>query len=203
MAFRPINTNMKRVIALVITLVAASSAAAFAQASSTVSLAEVARREEARRKTTKKSTRVITNANLGATEEPAAVAPPPSTTKPAATSGNSTPSTISGGKAEPIQAGDKKDQAYWQGRVSTARLELSRTQMFAESLQTRINSLRTDFVNRDNRVEREKIQQDLNAALAELERLKKEIEKQMKGITAIEDEARRANVPAGWLRPGA
>jgi hypothetical protein len=173
---------------------------AFAQASSTVSLAEVARREEARRKTTKKATRVITNATLGTIEEP--VMAPPSTSQPAATSGNSSP-TIPGGKAEPINAADKKDQAYWQGRIATARTELSRTQMFAESLQTRINSLRTDFVNRDNRVEREKIQQDLNAALAELERLKKEIEKQMKGITAIEDEARRANVPAGWLRPSA
>jgi type II secretory pathway pseudopilin PulG len=194
---------MKRVIAIAIALIAASSSVAFAQASSTVSLAEVARREEARRKTTKKATRVITNANLGAPEDPVSVAPPPSTGKPAIASGNTTPPTISGGKAEPVEAADKKDQAYWQNRISTARLELSRTQMFAESLQTRINSLRTDFVNRDNRVEREKIQVDLNAALAELERLKKEIEKQTKGIAAIEDEARRANVPSGWLRPGA
>jgi hypothetical protein len=194
---------MKRVIAIAITLIVASSPIAFAQASSTVSLAEVARREEARRKTTKKATRVITNANLGGAEEPATVAAPPSTTSPAAASGNTTPPTIPGGKAEPVAAGDKKDQAYWQNRIATARIELSRTQMFAESLQTRINSLRTDFVNRDNRVEREKIQADLNAALAELERLKKEIEKQNKGITAIEEEARRANVPSGWLRPGA
>ena len=67
-AVRPINTNMKRVIAIAITLIVASSPVAFAQASSTVSLAEVARREEARRKTTKKATRVITNANLGANE---------------------------------------------------------------------------------------------------------------------------------------
>jgi hypothetical protein len=193
---------MKRLIAIAIALIAASSPAAFAQTSSTVSLAEVARREEARRKTTKKATRVITNANLGAPEEPVSAAPP-STSKPATGSGDATPPTISGGQVEPVEAADKKDQAYWQNRISTARLELSRTQMFAESLQTRINSLRTDFVNRDNRVEREKIQADLNAALAELERLKKEIEKQTKGIAAIEDEARRANVPAGWLRPGA
>ena len=54
---------------------------------------------------------------------------------------------------------------------------------------------------RSNRVEREKIQQDLNTALAELERLKKDVDAQTKAITAIEDEARRANVPSGWLRP--
>ena len=40
----------------------------------------------------------------------------------------------------------------------------------------RINSLNTDLVNRDNRVEKEKIKQELNTALAELERLKKEID---------------------------
>ena len=96
-----------------------------------------------------------------------------------------------------------KDQAYWQGRISKARTDLTRTQMFADSLQTKINSLRTDFTNRDNRVEREKIQQELNTALAELERLKKELDTQQKAITAIEDEARRANVPSGWLRPPA
>lgn len=193
---------MKRVIAIAVTLVVASAPAAFAQASSTVSLAEVARREEARRKTTKKATRVITNANLGAADAPA-VPSPPST---GATAGNTTPSnvtppTISGGQAPPPDAAAMKNQAYWQERMSNARTALSRTQMFADSLQTKINSLRTDFTNRDNRVEREKIQQDLNNSLAELERLKKEIEEQTKAIKAIEDEARRANVPAGWLRP--
>jgi hypothetical protein len=194
---------MKRVIAIAITLIVASSSAAFAQASSTLPLAEVARREEARRKTAKKATRVITNATLATVEEPAVVAPvAPTTGAAAAASANKSP-TIPGGTAPPVSPADKKDQAYWQGRISAARLELSRTQMFADSLQTKINSLRTDFVNRDNRVEREKIEQELNTALAELERLKKEVEKQGKAITDIEEEARRANVPAGWLRPGA
>ena len=190
---------MKRVIAFTVMLVMASSPGAFAQASSTVPLADVARREEERRKTTKKATRVITNATLGAVEAPptAATAAVPKTTP--ATSGN-TSAPIPLGKEPAPSPADKKDQAYWQGRIATARVELSRTQMFADSLQTKINSLRTDFTNRDNRVEREKIQVELNTALAELERLKKELEKQMKNITAIEDEARRAGVPAGWLR---
>ena len=199
---------MKWVIAITVTLLVASSAAAFAQApSSTVSLAEVARAEEARRKTARKATRVLTNASLSPVE-PASVAAPPSTQTPAADAGNVTPGVpttiIPGGTAEPIDPAAMKDQAYWAGRISKARSDLSRTQMFADSLQTKINSLRTDFTNRDNRVEREKIQQDLNTALAELERLKKELDTQVKAITAIEDEARRANVPSGWLRvPGA
>lgn len=194
--------SMKRVIAISVTLVVACASVAYGQPSSTASLAEVARQEEARRKSTKKATKVFTNANLAAADAPSV---PPSTVR--TSSGNVTPSntspTIPGGQAPPVNKADMKDQAYWQGRISQARTTLSRTQMFADSLQTKINSLRTDFVNRDNRVEREKIQQDLNTSLAELERLKKEIDAQQKAITAIEDEARRANVPSGWLRPSA
>ena len=189
---------MKRVIAITVTLVIVSASVAYGQASSTVSLAEVARKEEARRKTAKKATKVFTNENLGTVDAPIS-----SVSSAPIVSGNTTPGTteptIPGGKVEPPPA--KGDQAFWQGRISQARTTLSRTQMFADSLQTKINSLRTDFTNRDNRVEREKIQQDLNTALAELERLKKDIDAQQKAITAIEDEARRAGVPSGWLRP--
>ncbi len=192
---------MKRVIAISVTLVMACASVAYGQASSTVSLAEVARQEEARRKSTKKATMVFTNANLAAADTPTA-RPSAPTTSSNATPTNTSP-TIPGGQAPPVDKAAMKDQAYWQGRISKARTDLTRTQMFADSLQTKINSLRTDFTNRDNRVEREKIQQELNTALAELERLKKELDAQQKAITAIEDEARRANVPSGWLRPPA
>ena len=191
---------MKRVIAISATLVMACASVAYSQASATASLAEVARKEEARRKTAKRSKLVFTNADLG---DPPPAPPSPASTTPGNVTPSNTSPTIPGGQAPPVNKADMKDQAYWQGRISQARTTLTRTQMFADSLQTKINSLRTDFVNRDNRVEREKIQQDLNTSLAELERLKKEIDAQQKAITAIEDEARRANVPSGWLRPQA
>jgi hypothetical protein len=196
---------MKRVITITVTLLLASSAAALAQTTSqSVSLADVARAEEARRKTAKKATKVLTNTSLSPADV-SSIPAPPSPAPAASGATNATPgvptTNIPGGKAGPVDPAAMKDQAYWAGRMSKARTELSRTQMFSDSLQTKINSLRTDFVNRDNRVEREKIQQDLNTALAELERLKKEIDTQTKAITAIEDEARRANVPSGWLRP--
>jgi hypothetical protein len=191
---------MKRVIAITVTLVVACASVTYGQPSSTVSLAEVARQEEARRKTAKKATKVFTNSNLATPDTPISVVSSAPMVSSNATSSTTEP-TIPGGKVEPAPA--KGDQAFWQGRISKARTELTRTQMFADSLQTKINSLRTDFTNRDNRVEREKIQQDLNTALAELERLKKDIDAQQKAITAIEDEARRAGVPSGWLRPPA
>jgi len=84
--------------------------------------------------------------------------------------------------------------------VATARDALARAQTFAEALQSRINALTTDFVNRDDPSQRDVIATERQKALAELERVKQEIGQQQKAIAAIQDEARRAGVPAGWVR---
>jgi hypothetical protein len=44
------------------------------------------------------------------------------------------------------------------------------------------------------------IEQKRLAAIAEQDRVKGDITRQTKALADIEDEARRANVPAGWLR---
>ena len=72
--------------------------------------------------------------------------------------------------------------------------------MFAEALQTRINSLSSDFVNRDDPFQRAKIGEDRDKALAELSRVKAEMVNAKKHIEDIEEEARKAGVPPGWLR---
>jgi len=160
------------------------------------SLADVARAEEARRQDVAKAKKVYTNNDLKpdssrpAPPPAAAGAAKPDTAKPAAAPAAS--------GAAPAEA---RDQAYWSGRIGEARSQLERNRAFATALQNRIDMLWTDFVNRDNPVERSAIERDRNAALAELDRLKKEMDEQAKGITAIEEEGRRAGVPAAWLRP--
>jgi len=72
--------------------------------------------------------------------------------------------------------------------------------MFSEALQSRINALATDFVNRDDPVQRDQIAAERQKALAELDRVRREIEDQQKAIAAIQEEARKAGVPAGWVR---
>jgi seryl-tRNA synthetase len=93
-----------------------------------------------------------------------------------------------------------KDQTYWKGRITQAREQLDRSKILLDALQSRINALSTDFVNTDDPARRSVIERDRQRALAETERLKKEIADQTKAIAAIEEEARRAGVPAGWLR---
>jgi len=191
---------MKRIICITSAAVLAFASLASAQTGMSKPLADVAKAEEARRQQTKKPAKVYTNGNLKPDISKGVAGP--TTTAPVtpanASPGNTTPTTPA---ADPVPAG--RDQAYWSTRIKTARSELSRIQIFMDSLQTRINSLTTDFVNRDDPAQRAKIETDRQAALAELERVKKELSDKNKEITAIEDEARRAGVPAGWLRPGA
>jgi hypothetical protein len=92
------------------------------------------------------------------------------------------------------------DEAMWRGRMAEARSQLERSRMFAEALQTRINSLWADFTARDDPAQRAVIEEDRKKTLAELERVKGEIEAQTKALADLEEEARRAGVPPGWLR---
>ena len=63
-----------------------------------------------------------------------------------------------------------------------------------------MNALSADFVNRDDPYQRAKIGEDRQKALAEMDRVKVEIAEQKKKIEDIEEEARKAGVPPGWLR---
>ena len=196
---------MKRVLALAAVFAVAGTPLVLAQSSTSPNskpLAQVAKEEEARRKEVKKPAKVYTNGSLRADISRGADAPPSAAASTAPSSnttpGNATPAA----PAAPAPSGNNT-QEYWSNRIKTARDNLQRSQLFADSLQTRINSLQTDFVNRDDPAQRAKIKTDLDTALAELDKVKKEIDDQGKKITAIEDEARRAGVPAGWLRPGA
>lgn len=212
----PISTDMKRVLAITAAAILACSSLAQAQSSNTrpaevntKSLADIAREEEARRKAVRKPAKVYTNGSLP-TGSIVDIAPPPVAPSTPASTANAIPEKpdADGTASAPESAaadkpGEAKDQAYWAGRMKAAKDQLDRMQLLADALQTRINSLWTDFVNRDDPAQKMKLELDRNNAIAELERMKKEIAAQTKAIADLEDEARRAGVPPGWLRPGA
>jgi len=168
-----------------------------AQVASAQSLGDVARKEEERRKTIKSSGKVYTNDKLKPAPQPSA--PPasstgqPSTTSPSAgsTSPEPTPSDT---------ASAKGDESTWRKRIADAREALQRSQTFADALQNQLNSLATDFVNRDDPVQRSAIAVKRDRLAVELERVKKEVAAQTKAISDIQEEARRAGVPVGWVR---
>jgi hypothetical protein len=170
---------------------------AFVASAQTPPLAEVARKEEERRKTTKPPTKVLTNKDLPQVSSP----PPAAQATPA-----SDPPKAEAVEASKVDTKDKdqedkpKGEEWWRGRITEAREQLHRDEVLLEALQSRVNALTTDFMGRDDPYQRTRIGEDRQKALAELERVRAEIVDLKKKMESIEEEARRASVPPGWLR---
>jgi hypothetical protein len=185
------------VLALLLLVVTASGAVA-------QSLGELAKQEEARRKAIRSSGKVYTNGNLEA--QPAPAPPPAAASQPSApaapsASGTTPAASAPAGAASSAPASSTpKTEADWRKRISDERDALSRAQIFADALQTRINALSTDFVNTDDPARRDMVAADRQKSLSELDRVRQEIQQHQKAITDVQDEARRAGVPAGWVR---
>lgn len=169
------------------------------------SLAEVARAEETRRKAAKTPAKVYTNDDLksvgdsGAAPPAAPASAPVPASKPATGSADAKAADAKAAEAKKSAAAPR-DEKFWRDRITAARSALSRSQAFVEALQSQINGLTTEFVNMDDPAKRAGIEKRRIEAIAEQDRLKKEIQEQTKAIAAIEEEARREGVPAGWLR---
>lgn len=181
--------------ALIVVLGAASAQAG-------QSLAAVAKAESERRKTVSEPAKVYTNEDVEKAASPlttgSSTKPRPSgdaATTGAPAAGGTAPSTAAGGTEA-----SKSDEAAWRARMGTAREALAKAEAFDRALQSQINGLWADFTARDNPVERSKIEKDRGEAIAEQDRVRKEVATRKKEIADIEDEARRSGVPPGWLR---
>jgi hypothetical protein len=196
----------KTSIFVAVTILLACAAVSGAQG-----LADVARAEEARRKTVRVPSKTYTNDDLKGDNNGATVASPaPSTAVPAPSTPAATPAQA-GKPAPPAVKPDaakdaakeeepKKDEKYWRDRITAAQQAMARNKVLVDALQSRVNALNTDFVNTDDPAQRAVVEQNRKTALAEMDRVKKDIDTRTKEITTIQEEARKANVPAGWLR---
>ena len=159
------------------------------------SLAEVARKEQERRKAIKKPAKVLTNKDLGS--------PLQGGTPAAATPAGGTDAD----KNKPAAAGTEKkaeepakDQASWSGRAKGLKTQLERDQTFAVAMQSRINALTTQYTNQADPGQQALLASDRQKSVAELNRLTKQIEDDKKAIADLQEDARRAGVPAAWLQ---
>ena len=168
------------------------------------SLADVAKAEAARRKKQTAPTKTYTNETLSGTmlgaDVSAAPAPPAgtgngATATPAASNG-ATPDA----KPKPEAPDEKKTEAYWKSRVNALQQGLARNKVLTEAMQSRINALNAEALAADDPGRQKTLQGNLVSATVELQRLKQETEQQNKDLLAVQEEARRANIPPGWLR---
>lgn len=181
-------------------------------------LGSVAKKEAERRKTAP-SGKVYTNDSLSPAPEPSsAPATSGSDAAPAASSSSDTDKSATDKSTTDKSAADttdkaapskqvsadpadrKKEEAEWRERIKNEREALDRAKSYADALQIKINALNTDFVNRDDPVQRAAIAAERDKSLAEMDRLKKEIAEHTKKIAAIQQDARRAGAPPGWVR---
>ena len=170
------------------------------------SLGELAKREAERKKAAPTATKTYTNGDLKSVPAPSGTASgdqlsgkdakdPDGKESKDPKDAKATEKVDATKPAEPA-----KDEAYWRGRMAAAREDVRRNEAFKEAMQSRINALTADFTARDDPYQRAKIADDRQKALAELARLTEDIDKGNKLIVDIEEEARRAGVPPGWIR---
>jgi hypothetical protein len=172
-------------------------------------LAEIAQREAVRRSLTPKSAGSYSNENMRPDLFPVRVteaAAPPTSEVAATTGGGSTSSTSptatspAAPTSEATVPNPAMDEKAWRARMAQARSTLDRDQGLVDAMQSRINSLQNDVINRDDPAQQGALRQTLAKALGELERLKAQVVADQKAIAEIQADARRQNVPPGWVR---
>lgn len=185
------------VIRLTVVCVSVFAGSGIATVVSAQSLADLAKKEEERRQKTGEPAKVYTNKDLKGSIEP--VSPAGETAKDAGDAAKA--KAAEPAETAPATAKDPtKTQAYWSGKLKSLKDKLEQDETFADALQTKINALTTDFVNRDDPVQKSKIDKDRQKALADLDRLTKAVADDKKAIADFEELARRSGIPPGWLR---
>ena len=145
--------------------------------------------------------KVYTNKDLRGSSAPAADPAPAAAPKTAAA--DAAPDSAKASATLDKNARGKpeaKDEAWWRKQVQMLHLDLDRDQMLADALHSRVNALNTEFTSKDDPAQQGKIGLERQKALAELDRMKKAAAADAKAIADLEEEARRAGVPPGWLR---
>ena len=93
-----------------------------------------------------------------------------------------------------------RGEDYWRTRIAAARDAQARAALMAAALQNRSDGLWAQFTAIDDPVRRGAVERQRIEALAALEEARAERDRLDGEIQEIEEEARRADVPPGWLR---
>jgi len=151
------------------------------------SLSEASQKEAMRRKMTPRSRAVLSNESLPPVPITAAAPTPAAAGDPAKPASTDKPEI-------------KKDEQWWRKRVTDAQQSLDRSKLLVDALQSKINALKRDSVNTDNPVQQAKAREDLKRAMADQDTARLQVEVDQKTIEEIREEARKENVPPGWVR---
>lgn len=204
------TTMHRRRLALALPLVATALLLA-AEASGQTPLVDAARRERARRAAipADQKARVYTNEDLRNSGGLTIGVLPSSAASGSDPAGPASPRTGGSPEAVPVEgepdAGESgatavRDEGYWRTRIAAARDAQARAALMAAALQNRADGLWAQFTAIDDPVRRGAVERQRLEALGALEETRAERDRLEQDIRDIEEEARRADVPPGWLR---
>jgi hypothetical protein len=183
----------------------------FSTATSAQSLADAARKAaEARAKvadpakTEKADARapvktVYTNEDLK--DSKVSALPATATTTATAPAIASPVSPTASSESDVYKATARQDEAYWKNRRRDLQASLDADEISLIAMTGRVAALTADFNGSNSISHRAAIRSEREAAATELSRIQAAIVIDRRAIATLEEEARRANVPAGWLRP--
>jgi hypothetical protein len=154
------------------------------------SLGRVASEEADRRKTIAAPSKVITNNDLAPVEAVPRDQPAPPVPAPAVST-----------NAPPEPKYVSRDASYWLARMRELQTKLDRFKLMAAALQARLDSLQPDFTTAYDRFRASRFESERETLRTERALVTAEADAVSKQIRDLEDEARRSNVPPGWLRP--
>lgn len=163
------------------------------------SLGDLAQQEASRRKAIKQPGKVYTNQSV---PPPVGEVIPTPPGPPSSTPGQPAVEPVQPSKpTQPDPPTDpQRTPEYWRQRMVDARQLRESNAMAVDALQSQINALWADFTARDDPAQRSVIGATRQKALDELDRRRTQQTLLDKAILDIEEEARRAKVPPGWLR---
>jgi hypothetical protein len=176
---------------------------AFSGVARSQSLADVARKEEERRKSVKAPAKIYTNDDLRRYP----VAPLPEAATPGAAKAAAAGDSAAAAKPDqpPAQAKDaapsvEQGEPHWRQLITEARSALARSSTYLEALQSRVVTLTTEFYAREDPAQRSAVWGQRMRVLDDMARLKQDMAEQEKAIAKIEEDARKAGIPPGWIR---
>jgi hypothetical protein len=166
------------------------------------SLVDIARKEEERRKAVKTPSKVYTVLDVRKASGVDPTAPLPAPQGGAATAAESPSAPAPAAKpAEPTPPDQSaKDEAYWRRVFTEARDRLARSSGFMSALKTQYDVLANRFTTVSDAAQRGAIVAEMEKVQGEIDRLQQDIDQQTKDLASLEDQARKAGVPPGWIR---
>jgi len=95
---------------------------------------------------------------------------------------------------------ERRDESWWRERLSEVRTRITTDDERMSALELEIPRLDGQAISRDDPAQQATLRREANDARSELETLRTRAASTRRELSALLEEARRQDVPPGWLR---